>query len=387
MTILYVATDQRVPGRVGGSVHVTAVARGLAALGHDVHVVVTRGDGPFPDDGATWIDLRPPFGARRLRWALASRAPRASGTDPARRGDRALLQLRRRRGARGTGGGRADAARGERAGDRLSRFHEAADRPGAARRADAAVARLAVPACRSVRHAAGGHPAGVGPYGADRAAGVGRRYGAVHAGRNGRCAVRPSGVPDAGGFRRRVPRLARRAASGRRDAATARTWPRRRRCGADRRRTRAAAGAAGGGADRRRDVRGSGGARGDAGVPRRGRRRRGAVRRGPAPTLVARLLLVAAEAVRVHGGRGCRWWRRPSIGLPNLWGTGRRACCTMRTIPLRWPARSRGFCDPALRRRLGAAARARAVRDYGWDRHCERLAAAIEAAREHRRPA
>ena len=45
------------------------------------------------------------------------------------------------------------------------------------------------------------------------------------------------------------------------------------------------------------------------------------------------------------------------------------------------------LCDPALRRRLGAAARARAVRDYGWDRHCERLAAAIEAALEHRRPA
>ena len=42
------------------------------------------------------------------------------------------------------------------------------------------------------------------------------------------------------------------------------------------------------------------------------------------------------------------------------------------------------LCDPALRRRLGAAARARAVRDYGWDRHCERLAAAIEAARERR---
>ena len=73
MTILYVATDQHVPGHVGGTVHVTAVARGLAALGHDVHVAVTRGDGPFPDDGATWIDVRPPFGARRLRWALASR--------------------------------------------------------------------------------------------------------------------------------------------------------------------------------------------------------------------------------------------------------------------------------------------------------------------------
>jgi len=71
--ILYAATDQRVPGAVGGSVHVTAVAAGLAALGHDVHVVVTRGDGPFPDDGATWIDLPPPLGARRLRWLLASR--------------------------------------------------------------------------------------------------------------------------------------------------------------------------------------------------------------------------------------------------------------------------------------------------------------------------
>ena len=73
MRILYAATDQRVPGAVGGSVHVAAVAAGLAALGHDVHVLVTRGDGPFPDDGATWIDLPPPLGARRLRWLLAAR--------------------------------------------------------------------------------------------------------------------------------------------------------------------------------------------------------------------------------------------------------------------------------------------------------------------------
>ena len=68
MRILYAATDQRVPGEVGGSVHVTAVAAGLAALGHDVHVLVTGGTGPFPADGATWIDLPPPLGARRLRW-------------------------------------------------------------------------------------------------------------------------------------------------------------------------------------------------------------------------------------------------------------------------------------------------------------------------------
>jgi glycosyltransferase involved in cell wall biosynthesis len=58
---------------VGGSVHVTGVAAGLAALGHDVHVVVTAGDGPFPDDGATWLAMAPPLGSRRLRWMLAPR--------------------------------------------------------------------------------------------------------------------------------------------------------------------------------------------------------------------------------------------------------------------------------------------------------------------------
>lgn len=73
MRILYAATDQRVPGEVGGSVHVAAVAAGLAALGHDVDVLVTGGNGPFPDDGATWVDLPPPLGARRLRWLLSAR--------------------------------------------------------------------------------------------------------------------------------------------------------------------------------------------------------------------------------------------------------------------------------------------------------------------------
>ena len=38
--VLYVALDQRVPGMLGGSVHVQSVAEGLAALGHDVHVAV-----------------------------------------------------------------------------------------------------------------------------------------------------------------------------------------------------------------------------------------------------------------------------------------------------------------------------------------------------------
>jgi glycosyltransferase involved in cell wall biosynthesis len=46
--ILYVASDQCVPGRTGGSVHVLEVARGLAARGHEVHAVVHRGPGEAP---------------------------------------------------------------------------------------------------------------------------------------------------------------------------------------------------------------------------------------------------------------------------------------------------------------------------------------------------
>jgi glycosyltransferase involved in cell wall biosynthesis len=45
MRILYVASDQVVPGHTGGSVHVLEVARGLAARGHEVHAVVRAQDG------------------------------------------------------------------------------------------------------------------------------------------------------------------------------------------------------------------------------------------------------------------------------------------------------------------------------------------------------
>lgn len=67
MRILYCAIDQRVPGPHGGAVHVTAVANGLAALGHDVHVLAAPGAGPFPAGRATWHPMTPPFGARQLR--------------------------------------------------------------------------------------------------------------------------------------------------------------------------------------------------------------------------------------------------------------------------------------------------------------------------------
>jgi glycosyltransferase involved in cell wall biosynthesis len=67
MKILYSALDQTVPGTTGGSVHVAAVASGLAELGHDVHVLTQPGAGGFPRNGAHWHALGAPFGLRHLR--------------------------------------------------------------------------------------------------------------------------------------------------------------------------------------------------------------------------------------------------------------------------------------------------------------------------------
>jgi glycosyltransferase involved in cell wall biosynthesis len=73
MRILYCAIDQVVPGTKGGSVHVRAVADGLAALGHEVHVLAQRGAGGFPTAGARWHEMGPPLGSSRLRLARAGR--------------------------------------------------------------------------------------------------------------------------------------------------------------------------------------------------------------------------------------------------------------------------------------------------------------------------
>ena len=70
MRILYVASDQTIPGTTGGSIHVGAVAEGLARLKHDVHAVVTPG-GEFPSGRVHWIALAPPAGRKELRWANA----------------------------------------------------------------------------------------------------------------------------------------------------------------------------------------------------------------------------------------------------------------------------------------------------------------------------
>lgn len=76
MRVLYCAIDQCVPGTTGGSVHVEAVATGLARRGHDVHVLVGRGDGPFPAGTVHWIPMRPPLGRRELRFLRAGAVAR-----------------------------------------------------------------------------------------------------------------------------------------------------------------------------------------------------------------------------------------------------------------------------------------------------------------------
>ena len=67
MRVLYVALDQTVPGTHGGSVHVRAVAEGLTALGHEVHVA-TQPSGSWPAGAVHWHALGPPLGRPALRW-------------------------------------------------------------------------------------------------------------------------------------------------------------------------------------------------------------------------------------------------------------------------------------------------------------------------------
>ncbi|HET8648282.1 MAG TPA: glycosyltransferase, partial [Vicinamibacteria bacterium] len=79
MRILYVASDQVVPGATGGSVHVLEVARGLARLGHEVHAVVRASDArPARElaEGVQWHRVRwsPPLRFFRFRARAAVEA-------------------------------------------------------------------------------------------------------------------------------------------------------------------------------------------------------------------------------------------------------------------------------------------------------------------------
>jgi glycosyltransferase involved in cell wall biosynthesis len=77
MRLLYAALDQQVPGTKGGSVHVQAVAEGLATLGHDVHVLTRPGPGGFqPGGSVTWRAMTAPLGRPQLRWMRAGAVAR-----------------------------------------------------------------------------------------------------------------------------------------------------------------------------------------------------------------------------------------------------------------------------------------------------------------------
>src|SRR5258708_9976893 len=83
MKILYSAIDQTVPGTKGGSVHVAAVAEGLAALGHDVTALVTPGPGEPRPSAVRWVAMPPPFGSTHLRPARPPAIPPpAAGVRP-----------------------------------------------------------------------------------------------------------------------------------------------------------------------------------------------------------------------------------------------------------------------------------------------------------------
>jgi len=61
MRILYVASDQKLPGETGGSVHVHEVSRELAKRGHEVHAVAQdQGLGDTTGDG---------YSIHRIRWS------------------------------------------------------------------------------------------------------------------------------------------------------------------------------------------------------------------------------------------------------------------------------------------------------------------------------
>jgi glycosyltransferase involved in cell wall biosynthesis len=81
--ILYAAIDQTVPGTKGGSVHAAAVAEGLASLGHEVTALITPGAGAPRPSTVRWIAMAPPFGSVHLRLARSGAIARlARGIAP-----------------------------------------------------------------------------------------------------------------------------------------------------------------------------------------------------------------------------------------------------------------------------------------------------------------
>ena len=69
MKLLYVATDQIVPGSTGGSVHVEEVASGLAQRGHEVHVVARKNESSPEPESFQLHRPQPLLQHRWFRWS------------------------------------------------------------------------------------------------------------------------------------------------------------------------------------------------------------------------------------------------------------------------------------------------------------------------------
>ena len=239
MRLLYCAIDQTVPGTTGGSVHVTAVAEGLAALGHEVHVLVTPGSGAFPAgppvNPVRWIPMAPPLGAKQLRWMRTSAVRRLVETL------RPDVVMERYYNFGGEGVLSADAAHARTILEVNAPVidHDGFDqgtfgsRPGV--RAHAPLARAHLRPRRPHRDAERGHPAARHPGAKSRARRVGRRHRSIPSWRR-----RHVSVFAASGNRRDlcrgVQKLARRNQPRARDTAAARPRPHGHRRGTRRRR-------------------------------------------------------------------------------------------------------------------------------------------------------
>ena len=287
---------------------------------------------------------------------------RARARDRRRRHHRAVLQLRRRRRARRQRARRAGRARSERAGHRLSRARRKA-------RLDRAL--LVEPMrrwrdriCRRrrpVRHADRRHPAAWVDRGKRARDRVGRRRRSLppdaprrprrsRAIRTAICACSPARSARGTASVHLVGR-ARAAARGRRPpvrrASSSATAPSARPPSA----RRAACPA----------ITFTGALPHDrlpAALAHGGHRRR-AVRSDAARAAAAGLLLVAAQDLRVHGGRVCRSSRRPCRACAGSSSTAARACSTIPTIRAALDRALVALADPAGRGGAWARPRAR----------------------------
>ena len=133
--------------------HVAAVAEGLAALGHEVTALVTRGAASRGRSAVRWVPLPPPFGstapAAGPRAARSARLAARSG--PTRSSSVTTTSAARPCAARQIGA--AAVLEVNAPVDRLPRLEQGAARPRAAGRADAALARTSLRAGRRHRHA------------------------------------------------------------------------------------------------------------------------------------------------------------------------------------------------------------------------------------------